>query len=111
MEKETVEPQELQQQLTAEAEELQSVRANYEQQLQQVREMAENAKEYGEDQCRKVQELEQELEDKTERRKGIEKKLTDTIDGWSAAADKWNADMETMRMKLELDGLKQLEEV
>ena len=45
------------------------MRADYEQQLQQVREMAENAKEYGEDQCHKVQELEQELEDETERRK------------------------------------------
>ena len=75
-----------------------------------MREMAENAKEYGEDQCRKVQELEQELEDETKRRKGIEKELSETIDGWSAAGDKWDADMETMRI-LELDGLKQLEEV
>ena len=111
MEKETVGSQDLQQQLAEAAEELRSVQADYEQQLQQVREMAENAKEYGEDQCRKVQELEQELEEETKRRKGIEKKLSETIDGWSAAGDKWDADMETMRMKLELDGLKQLEEV
>ena len=52
--------------------------------------------------------MEQELEDETERRKRIEKKLTDTIDDWSAVGDKWNADMETMRMRLEL---KQLEEL
>ena len=43
MMKGTVELQELQQ-LTAAAEELQSVRADYEQQLQQVREMAENTR-------------------------------------------------------------------
>ena len=111
MEKETVGSRDLQQQLAEAAEELRSVQADYEQQLQQVRETAENAKEYGEDQCRKVQELEQELEEEAKRRKGIEKKLSETIDGWSAAGDKWDADMETMRMKLELDRLKQLEEV
>jgi hypothetical protein len=46
MENETIEPQELQQQLKVAAEELRSVRADYEQQFQQVREAAEGAKEY-----------------------------------------------------------------
>ena len=69
----TVDPQELQQKLTAAAEELQSVRADYERQLKQTRDMAERAKEYGKDQRRQVQELEQELEEETQRRKGVEK--------------------------------------
>ena len=44
-----------------------------------MREIAENAKEYGEDQYRKVQELERELEDETERRKGVARKRTDRL--------------------------------
>ena len=101
--------QELQQKLVMAGEELETVRADYEQQLSQTREAAERAKEENEDQRHKILELTHELEEETHRRKEVERELAEVSESVNTVNDKWSADMETMR--IELDGLKQLEEV
>ena len=103
--------QELQQKLVMAGEELETVRADYEQQLSQTREAAERAKEENEDQRHKILELKHELEEETQRRKEVECELAEVSESVNTVNDKWSADMETMRMRIELDGLKQLEEV
>ena len=103
--------QELQQKLVMAGEELETVRADYEQQLSQTREVAERAKEENEDQRHKILELKHELEEETQRSKEVECELAEVSESVNTVNDKWSADMETMRMRIELDGLKQLEEV
>ena len=87
------------------------MRADYEQQLSQTREAAERAKEENEDQRHKILELKHELEEETQRRKEVERELAEVSESVNTVNDKWSADVETMRMRIELDGLKELEEV
>ena len=44
----------------------------------------------------------------TKRRKETERELDEANANLSAAERRWSAEMETMRMKMELDGLKQI---
>ena len=102
--------QELQQKLVMVGEELETMRADYEQQLK-TREAAECVKEENEDQRHKILELKHELEEETQWRKEVERELVEVIESVNTVNHKWSADMETVRMRIELDGLKQLEEV
>ena len=55
--------------------------------------------------------MELELDAQAQKTRELAVELEQTSEGWSADSKKWNAERETMRMKLELDGLKRLEEV
>ena len=92
--------QELRQKLAIVATELETVRAELTTQLQQTIEMADNAKEESEEQRRRAQDLECELETKSQVVHELEEELGREKEQW-----------ETIRMRTELDGLKQLEDV
>ena len=92
--------QELQQKLTIAAKELETVRAKLTSQLQQTMEMAEYAKEQSEEQRQRAQSLESELVGKSQAIQELEEELGREKEQW-----------ETIRMRTELDGLRQLEDI
>ena len=55
--------------------------------------------------------MELELDAQAQKTRELAVELEQTSEGWSTDSEKWNAERETMRMKLELDRLKRLEEV
>ena len=82
------------------AEELKAVRADLTTQLQQMREASKQAKEECEEQREKARDLESELNAKQQTLQEMEEEFGREKETWG-----------TIRMKTELDGLKQLEEV
>ena len=92
--------QELQQKLTVAAGELETVRAEVTTQLQQTIEMAEHAKEESEEHRQRAHDLECELAGKSQVIYQLEEEFGREKEQW-----------ETIQMWIELDGLKQLEDV
>ena len=92
--------QELWQKLTIAAKELETVRTELTTQLQQTIEMAEYAKEQSEEQRRIAQAIEHELTGKSQAMRELEEEFGREKEQW-----------ETIRMRTELDGLRQLEDI
>ena len=103
--------EELEQKLVMAEQELATVQADFEQHLGQARILAEQAKEEIEEQRRIARELEKDLEAEVCRRKGVQRELFEANGALNVTNEKWNADVDVIRLRMELDGLKQLEEL
>ena len=95
---------ELRQQLAATAEELETVRNELSSQLHQARQMAEEAKEESEEQKQQVLQLSHELEQNSSQ-------LSELKALQEQEKEQWAKEMDMLKMNLELERLRQLEEV
>ena len=101
---EGAEVQELRQKLTMATEELETVRAELTSQLHQTRQMAEASKEETEEQRQEVLRLSQMIDSKLKTIQELEELL-------DQQKTQWTEELEALKMKMELERLRQLDEV